>query len=65
MKKFLGITWAEWICTIVAVITAELAIDAFQPTGFWSFLLFIITWSIGYTISMLLIKQIIKWTEKN
>jgi uncharacterized membrane protein len=65
MKKFLGVTWVDWVCIIVAVISAEMAQEAFKPKGFWSFVVYIIVWAIAFTISFFIIKQILKWTGKN
>lgn len=66
MKKFLGVTWSEWVSIIVAVIVAEMAQDAFKPESIaMGFVIFGIGWFIGFTICKLLIKQILKWTGKN
>lgn len=65
MKKFLGITWVDFVCILVAVTVAEMTKTYFQLTGFVSFFTWTVAWIAGYTITLLIIKQILKWTEKN
>lgn len=67
MKKFLGSTWHEWLCIFVAVTVAELTIDHFQFNGasFMGFAVFVIAWSLAYTLCYILIKMITSWKEKN
>ena len=65
MKKFIGVSWVDWVCIFIAVISAEMAQEAFKPKGFWSFVMDLIVWGITFTISFFIIKQILKWTGKN
>ena len=65
MKKFLGVTWHEWLCILVAVIVAEHTVNYFQLDGYKEFIVFVIAWSIGYTLCYVLIKLITSWKEKN
>ena len=65
MKKFIGVTWIEWVCIFVAVVTAELLQEATPTNGVMHFITYFIGWFIGYTLCFLLIKAILKWTGKN
>jgi hypothetical protein len=66
MNKYLGLTWIEWVCIVVAVIVADITQDAFRPeTILMRIVTYAIGWSVGFTICYLLISQILKWTGKN
>ena len=65
MTKYLGSTWVEWVCIFVAVIIADIAVDTFNTEWYWKLVIFGIVWFIGFTVTYLLINQILKWTEKN
>ncbi len=63
MKKFLGLKWIDWVCIIVAVITADIITKYFQLTGFVNFVVWIIGWCAGYALCYFLIKKILSWKE--
>ena len=65
MTKYLGNTWVEWVCIFVAVIIADIAVDTFNTEWYWKLVIFGIVWFIGFTVTYLIINQILKWTGKN
>ena len=65
MKKYLGATWVDWTSIFVAAIVADMATDIFPTAWYWRLVIFGISWFIGFTLSYLIINQILKWTGKN
>lgn len=65
MKKYFGTTWVEWICIFVAAFVANIATDSYKTEWYWRMVIFGISWFLAFTLTYLLIYQILKWTGKN
>ncbi len=55
----------EWVCIIVAVVTAETITNSLEVTGFANFLVWMAGWICGYAITLYIIKRILEWKGKN
>ena len=60
-----GGKWIEWVCIFVAIIIANIAVDTFKTEWYWKLVIFGIFWFIGFTVTYLIINQILKWTGKS
>lgn len=66
-KSFQDLGWQGFLCILVAVVTADIAIDYFniRENVLLHFAVFFPAWIFGYIICYYLINLIQKWKEKN